>query len=159
MEKYSIVWTFKQTIHFQYRCNFFHMQIISQSISSNQLKQINTLFITNHFINSNYFCNHSHTLELEREKWRTNSKMETKERAEEQTKNLVALDSNPRSLDQFGCSSSSSPIPIQLTIILLVGYSKSSIQVYFLPDSPFPYLLSFFRKSLTFFVGIFMPHF
>ena len=135
------------------------MQIISQSISSNQLEQINTLFLINHFSNSNYFCNHSHTLELEREKWRTNSKMETKERAEEQTKNLVALDSNPRNLDQFGRSSSSAPIPIQLTIILLVGYSRSSIQVYFLPDSPFPYIRHVFRKSLTFFVCIVMPHF
>ena len=88
-----------------------------------------------------------------------NSKMETKERVEEQTKKLVALDSNPQNLDQFGLSSSSAPIPIHLTIILLVGYSRSSIQVYFLPDSPFPYILPFFRISLTFVLGIVMPHF
>ena len=85
--------------------------------------------------------------------------METKERVEEQTKKLVALYSNPRNLDQFGLSSSSAPIPIQLTIILLVRYSKSFIQVYFLPDSLFPYILPFFRKSLTFVLGIVMPHF
>ena len=70
--------------------------------------------------------------------------MEIKERVEEQTKKLVALDSNPQNLDQFGLSSLLTPIPIQLTIILLVGYSKSSIQVYFISDSPFPYTLPFF---------------
>ena len=85
--------------------------------------------------------------------------METKERVEEQTKKLIALDSNPRNLDQFGLSSSSAPIPIQLTIILLVGYSRGSMQVYFLLDAPFPYILHFFRKSLTFVLGIVMPDF
>ena len=85
--------------------------------------------------------------------------METKEIVEEQTNKLVALDSNPWNLDQFGLSSSLAPIPIQLTIILLVGYSKSSIHVYFLLDSPFPYILHFFIKSLIFVLGIVMPHF
>ena len=42
-------------------------------------------------------------------------------------KSLFHFDSNPRNLDQFGPSSSSAPFPIQLTIILLVGYSRSSI--------------------------------
>ena len=70
--------------------------------------------------------------------------METKERVEEQIKKLVAFDSNPRNLDQFGLSSSSAPIPIKLTIILFVGYPRSSILVYFLPDSPFSYILPFF---------------
>ena len=53
--------------------------------------------------------------------------METKERVEELTKKLVALDSNPWNLYEFGLFSSSAPIPIQFIIILLVGYSKSSI--------------------------------
>ena len=44
------------------------MQIISQLTASNQIKQINMFFLINHFINSN----HSNTLELNREKWRTN---------------------------------------------------------------------------------------
>ena len=130
------------------------MQIISQSIASNKYA-----FSYKSFQQFKSFCNHSNTLELEREKWRTNSKMETKERVEEQTKSLVALDSNPRNLDQFGLSSSLAPIPIQLTIILLVRYSRSSIQVYFLPDSHFPYILHFFKKSLTFVLGIVLPHF
>ena len=85
--------------------------------------------------------------------------METNERVEEQTKKLVALDSNPQNLDQFELSSSSAPIPKQLTIILLVGYFRRSIQVYFLPNSPFPYILPFFIKSLTFVLGIVMLHF
>ena len=42
-------------------------------------------------------------------------------------KSLLHFDSNPLNLDQFELSSLSTPIPIQLTIILLVGYSKSSI--------------------------------
>ena len=42
-------------------------------------------------------------------------------------KSLLYFDSNPRNLDQFGLSSSSAPIPIQLTIILLFGYSRGSI--------------------------------
>ena len=40
---------------------------------------------------------------------------------------LLHFDSNPRNLNQFGHFSSSAPIPIQLTIILLVEYSRSSI--------------------------------
>ena len=156
--KYSIVCTFIQTIHFQYSCNFSY----ANHFTINCLKSIKTnqyAFSYKSFQQFKSFCNHSNTFELEREKWRTNSKMETKKRVEEQTKKLVALNSNPRSFDQFGLSSSSAPIPIQLTIILLVGYSSSSIQVYFLPDSPFPYILPFFRKSLTFVLGIVMPHF
>ena len=130
------------------------MQIISQSIKTNQYA-----FSYKSFQQFKSFCNHSNTLELERDKWRTNSKMETKERVKEQTKKLVALDSNPLNLDQRELSSSSAPIPIQLPIILLVGHSRSSIQVYFLPNSPFPHILPFFRKSVTFFLGIIMLHF
>ena len=125
-----------------------------KSIKTNQYE-----FSYKSFQKFKLFCDHSKTLELKREKWRTNSKMETKERVEEQTKKLVALDSNPRNLNQFGLSSSSTPIPIQLTIILLVGYSRSSIHVYFLLDSHFPYILHFFRKSLTFVLGIVIPYF
>ena len=156
--KYSIVCTFIQTIHFQYICNFSY----ANHFIINCLKSIKTnqyAFSYKLFYQFKSFCNHSNTLELEREKWRTNSKMKTKEEVEEQTKKLVALDSNPRNLDQFGLSSSSTPIPIQLTIILLVEYSRSSIQVYFLPDSPLPYILHFFRKSLTFVLGNVIPHF
>ena len=124
--KYSIVCTFIQIIHFQYLCNFSY----GNHFTINCLKSIKTnqyAFSYKSFQQFKSFCNHSNTLELEREKWRTNSKMETKERVEEQTKKLVALDSNPWNLNQFRFSSSLSPIPIQLTIILLVGYSKSSI--------------------------------
>ena len=42
-------------------------------------------------------------------------------------KSLLHSYSNPRNLDQFRLFSSSTPIPIQFTIILLVGYSRSSI--------------------------------
>ena len=42
-------------------------------------------------------------------------------------KSLLHFDSNPRNLDQFGLFSLSAPIPIQFTIILLVGYSMNSI--------------------------------
>ena len=102
------------------------MQIISQSIASNQLKQINMLVLINSFQQFKSFCNHSNTLKLERE---VENKLQNgnKERVEEQTKKLVALDSNPRNLDQFGLSSLSAPILIKLTIILLVKYSRSSI--------------------------------
>ena len=86
----------------------------------NQLPQINMFFSYKSFQQFKSFCNHLNTLKLEREKWRTNSKMETKERVEEQTKKLMALDSNHRNLDQFELSSLAAPIPIQLTIILFV---------------------------------------
>ena len=158
IEKCTIVFAFIQTIHFQYSCNFSY----ENNFTINCLKSIKTnqyAFSYKSFHQFKSFCNNSNTLELEREKWRTNSKMETKEKGEKQTKKLVALYSNPLNLDQFGLSSSSTPIQIQLTIILLVGYSRSSIQVYFLLDFHFPYILHFFRKSLTFVLGIVMPHF
>ena len=126
IEKYSIVCTFIQTIHFQYSCNFSY----AIHFTINCLKSIKTNqhdFSYKSFQQFKSFFNHSNTLELEREKWRTNSKMETKERVEEQTKNLVALDSNPKNLDQFLLSSSSAPILIQLTIIFLVGYSRTRL--------------------------------
>ena len=50
-----------------------------------------------------------------------------KRESKKKTKKIVALDSNPENLEHFGVSSSLAPNPIQLTIILLVGYSRSSI--------------------------------
>ena len=57
---------------------------------------------------------------------------------------LLHFDSNPQNLDQFGLFSSSAPIPIQFTIILLVGYSRSSIRFTFYPTPIFhTFFLSF----------------
>ena len=50
-----------------------------------------------------------------------------KRESKNKPKSLLHFDFNPRNLDQFESSSSSAPMPIQLTIILLVSYSRSSI--------------------------------
>ena len=65
----------------------FHMQIMSQLFASNQLKHLNIQFIENQFNNITMIVR----LEIREIEWRTNSKMETKERVEEQTKKLVTL--------------------------------------------------------------------
>ena len=73
IEKYSIVCTFMQTIHFQYSCNFSY----ANHFTINCLKSIKTnqyAFSYKSFQKFKSFCNHSNTLELEREKWGTNKK-------------------------------------------------------------------------------------
>ena len=71
IEKYIIPCTFIQTIHFQYSCNFSYANHFTinclKSIKKNQYA-----FSYKSFQQFKSFYNHSNTLELEIEKWRTN---------------------------------------------------------------------------------------
>ena len=71
--KYNIVCTFIQTIHFQYSFNFSY----ANQFTINCLKSIKTnqyAFYYKSIQKFKSFCNHSNTLELERDKWGTNQK-------------------------------------------------------------------------------------